>query len=299
MNGKQLDAEHTLKVAVFVPRSERQLAPETFNNLYVKNFPASDSGEVYSDADLRKVFESYGPIASCKVDDSGKFGFVSFEDPAHAAKALEQLGDNEAGGLFVTRMQNREFRAKMLRLEMLKSMKQVARQNLYFKGFPTGDGTAAEQMTQELRDFFAKFGDVKNLKLITRDDVLVGFGYVSFQTLEASQKCRFESAKELFRGQHKLFVNQFEWKELRQAHQMERLDQIELGRYMRVEQNKKANEVLSAVKDDLQTEQGKLLLRVLKVLTAVNQKKSEVDSEARGKEELKQGDAPALPPQAP
>jgi hypothetical protein len=41
-------------------------------------------------------------------------------------------------------------------------------------------------MTLELREYFAKYGDVKNLKLIVRDNVAVGFGYVSFQTLEAA-----------------------------------------------------------------------------------------------------------------
>lgn len=37
---------------------------------------------------------------------------------------------------------------------------------------------------------------------------------------------------------------------------MEKIDQKELARYLREEQSKKANEILSAVKDDLRTEQG-------------------------------------------
>lgn len=51
---------------------------------------------------------------------------------------------------------------------------------------------------------------------------------------------------------------------------------MELAQYMKVEQTKKANEVLSAVKQDLDSDQGQLLLRVLKMLTLVNQKKEEV-----------------------
>jgi RNA recognition motif-containing protein len=104
MDGKQVDPDHTLSVKIFVPRTERPQVTEACANLYVKNFPAIDSGETYSEADLKKVFESYGPISSCKVDDSGKFGFVSFEDPAHAEKALSQLGDSETTGLYVTKM---------------------------------------------------------------------------------------------------------------------------------------------------------------------------------------------------
>lgn len=107
MNGKQLplkgdndeeaDSSSTsfqLSVQAFVPRSERQPhKPETFTNLFVKNFPPqTDASHPYNEADLRKVFESYGPITSCKVDESGAFGFVCFEEPAHAAKALSDLG---------------------------------------------------------------------------------------------------------------------------------------------------------------------------------------------------------------
>jgi len=44
---------------------------------------------------------------------------------------------------------------------------------------------------------------------------------------------------------------------------------------MKIEQTKKANEVLQSVKDDLQTEQGQLLLRVLKMLSLVQQNKKD------------------------
>ena len=35
-----------------------------------------------------------------------------------------------------------------------------------------------------------------------KHEELLGFGYVSFKTLEGSQKARFDAAKELFCGQH-------------------------------------------------------------------------------------------------
>lgn len=61
----------------------------------MKNFPPqSESGTPYTEADLKAVFEPYGPITSCKVDDSGAFGFVCFEDSTHAAKALSDLGSD-------------------------------------------------------------------------------------------------------------------------------------------------------------------------------------------------------------
>ena len=111
-------------------------------------------------------------------------------------------------------------------------MRQVARQNLYFKGFPVDGSCSSEDMTEELKQYFAKFGEVKNLELMqSKDEVngvtreeLLGFGYVSFHTLEAAQKCRFEARKDPFKGIHQLYVNQFEWKELRAAHRMEKID---------------------------------------------------------------------------
>ena len=58
---------------------------------------------------------------------------------------------------------------------------------------------------------------------------------------------------------------------------MEKIDQKELARYLRDEHSKKANEILSAVKDDLRTEQGQLLLRVLGLLIKANAVKYSTD----------------------
>jgi RNA recognition motif-containing protein len=143
-------------------------------------------------------------------------------------------------------------------------MRDLARNNLYFKGFPC-DGSI-EDLNTELRTFFEKFGEVKTLKLPTRmvttdsgsaqKETLLGFGFVSFQTLESAQKCRFDVNKELFKSVYKIYANPFEWKELRKAHKMEQVDQKELYRYLQNEHSKKANEVLTSVKEDLRTEQG-------------------------------------------
>lgn len=62
---------------------------DLFNNIFVKNFPSQD----YTSDDLRKLFESFGPIISCKIDESKAFGFVCFEQCENAAKALETLSE--------------------------------------------------------------------------------------------------------------------------------------------------------------------------------------------------------------
>lgn len=94
MDGKEISllGEETskLQVTLFTPPSERrQNVKDLFNNIFVKNFPSQD----YTSEDLKKVFESFGPIISCKIDDSKAFGFVCFEQYEHAAKALETLSE--------------------------------------------------------------------------------------------------------------------------------------------------------------------------------------------------------------
>lgn len=68
-------------------------------------------------------------------------------------------------------MQNKEVREKLLRIEMLKSARQMAKQNLYFKGFSVDDCKDEQKITEleaELKEYFAKFGEVKNLKLVRK-----------------------------------------------------------------------------------------------------------------------------------
>jgi RNA recognition motif-containing protein len=122
MDSKEISVEqksYALGVKIFTPASERrQNFKDLFNNIFVKNFPT----ENYSSEDLRKVFEPYGPIISCKVDDSGAFGFVSFEKCEHAAKALDSLSEAETG-LYIAKAMKKDVRKKVLRIEMLKTMK--------------------------------------------------------------------------------------------------------------------------------------------------------------------------------
>jgi hypothetical protein len=57
---------------------------------------------------------------------------------------------------------------KVLHKDTLKFMKELARNNLYFKGFPIDGATSIQDMTQELKEFFSKFGEIKSLKLMQR-----------------------------------------------------------------------------------------------------------------------------------
>lgn len=145
-------------------------------------------------------------------------------------------------GLRVVKCMKKEQRSEYLRKEHIKTMRDLARNNLYFKGFPCDYSTSVADLEIELRAFFEKFGEVKTLRLMHKPvsdqgvqrEKLFGFGFVSFQTLESAQKCRYDVQKEFFRGVYKIYANPFEWKELRKAHRMEQIDQRELYRYLQI-----------------------------------------------------------------
>lgn len=121
MDGKQVTLESqdgiepesfTLRATVFIPVAERPQAKDQFTNLFVKNFPA----KVDSDEELKKMFEVFGPVSSCKIDETSKaFGFVCFEKPENAKSALDHFSKIE-GGLQITKALPKSERARQLRL---------------------------------------------------------------------------------------------------------------------------------------------------------------------------------------
>jgi polyadenylate-binding protein len=94
-------------------------------------------------------------------DDDGKskqFGFVCYKNTADATRALEELNDKD--GLFVTRAMKKDERKKEVRKQTEKFKKSMVRFNLFLKNVP--DSATDE----ELFEFFSKFGEVKNLRIV-------------------------------------------------------------------------------------------------------------------------------------
>ena len=113
----------------------------------------------------------------------------------------------------------KELREAYVRMRTLKFKKQMARQNLYFRGFPVDTSVSIESTEKELTEFFTTFGEVANLKLmVTRradgssSGNMLGFGFVCYKTIEDAQRARMEASKRPFRGTS-LFISQFETRE--------------------------------------------------------------------------------------
>ena len=87
MNGLKINDNEIVVERYDTNKDQRK--SNAFNNLYVKEFPLS-----WSDDDLKSHFEKHGPLGSVSImwDDNGTskgFGFVCYEKPEDATKALE------------------------------------------------------------------------------------------------------------------------------------------------------------------------------------------------------------------
>lgn len=158
-------------VGKFIPRKEREKMlgdkARCFTNVYIKNF-----GDELDEEKLVVIFEKYGKITSYKImkDENGKnrgFGFVSFDDPESAERAVEELNGKDLGGrvLYVGRAQKKAERQAELKrhFEQLKQERLNRYQgvNLYVKNLD--DALDDERLRKE----FAPFGNITSAKVMT------------------------------------------------------------------------------------------------------------------------------------
>ncbi|GIY23106.1 polyadenylate-binding protein 1 [Caerostris darwini] len=221
VNGMLLNGRKVF-VGKFIPRKERERMmgekARRFMNVYIKNF-----GDDLDDEKLREMFEKYGKITSAKVmtDDTGKskgFGFVSFEDPENAEKAVDDLNGKELNGktLYVGRAQKKSERAAELkrRFEMLK-MERLSRYqgvNLYVKNLD--DAIDDERLRKE----FAPFGTITSAKVMSdANGRSRGFGFVCFSSPEEATKAVTEMNGRIVVSKP-LYVALAQRKEDRKAH---------------------------------------------------------------------------------
>ncbi|CAK7316391.1 Polyadenylate-binding protein 4-like [Vulpes lagopus] len=213
MNGAQLRGCR-LFVGRFQSRQARQAELQLraragdFTNLYIKNF-----GGRMDDARLRAVFSEYGKTLSVKVmtDAGGRsrgFGFVSFESPEAARRAVEALNGRRLDGqpLFVGRAQRKAERQAELRRAFEQRRRDGPRdgpRDGLRDGPPDGPRGAQgaglyvknlDDAVDEdgLRREFARFGAVSRVKIMREEGRSRGFGLVCFAVAEEAARALAE-----------------------------------------------------------------------------------------------------------
>ncbi|VVB08792.1 unnamed protein product [Arabis nemorensis] len=218
LNGKVLN-DKQIFVGPFLRKEERESVADKmkFTNVYVKNL-----SETATDDELKTTFGQYGNISSAVVmrDGDGKsrcFGFVNFENPEDAARAVEALNGKKFDDKewYVCKAQKKSERE----LELSRRYEQGAREtgnqldglNLYVKNL---DETVTDD---KLRELFAEFGTITSCKVM-RDPsgTSKGSGFVAFSAASEASRVLNEMNGKMVGGKP-LYVALAQRKEERRA----------------------------------------------------------------------------------
>eukprot|EP01087_Luapelamoeba_hula_P013059 TRINITY_DN370_c0_g2_i1.p1 TRINITY_DN370_c0_g2~~TRINITY_DN370_c0_g2_i1.p1 ORF type:complete len:627 (+),score=148.48 TRINITY_DN370_c0_g2_i1:281-2161(+) len=199
-------------VGPFVPRKERQPGgdPTNFTNLYVKNLDAS-----YTEEDLRRDFEAFGPIQSAVLvkDPKGNIAFVNFETGDDAKKATDTLNGKKLGEkeLYVGRAQKKNERESYLRKLRDERAQKYQGINLYVKNLDDSINDA------KLLEAFAPFGNITSCKvMLDEKDNSRGFGFVCFTSADDASKAVTDLNGSMLAGKP-IYVALAERKDVRRA----------------------------------------------------------------------------------
>ncbi|KAM2242422.1 hypothetical protein ACFX1S_009380 [Malus domestica] len=180
-----------LYVAKFVRKSDRVLPnPDIkYTNLYMKNLDPTLKEEL-----VEEKFSEFGKIVSFAIakDDHGNsrgFGFVNFENPDDARRAMEGMNGSQLGSkvLYVARAQKKAEREHLLRWQFEEKRKE---QMLKFKGSNVYVKNIDDDVSEEeLAEHFSQCGTITSAKIM-RDDkgISKGFGFICFSTPEEGNK---------------------------------------------------------------------------------------------------------------
>ncbi|VDN84101.1 unnamed protein product, partial [Brugia pahangi] len=194
VNGMLLEGKKVY-VGKFQPRTARlrEMGETTrrFTNIYIKNF----ADELDKEA-LEKLFFKFGKITSAAVmvDADGKskgFGFVAFENPEDAEKAVTEMHEYELPGterkLYVCRAQKKNERSAELKRryeqQKVERMQRYQGVNLYVKNL---DDTVNDDI---LKQNFEAYGKITSAKVMCDDNGRSkGFGFVCFEKPDEATK---------------------------------------------------------------------------------------------------------------
>ncbi|KAF7818707.1 polyadenylate-binding protein 7-like [Senna tora] len=190
MNGSTV-RDKQIYVGKFIKKSDRILpSPDAkYTNLYIKNLDPKTTEEV-----LQEKFSPFGQIVSLVIarDDSGiskGFGFVNYDNPDDARRAMEAMNGSQLGSkiLYVARAQKKAEREHILHNQFEEKRKEQILKykvsNVYVKNIDD------DVNDEELRDLFRVCGSITSA-IVMRDckGNSKGFGFVCFSTPDEANK---------------------------------------------------------------------------------------------------------------
>ncbi|KAJ4816450.1 Polyadenylate-binding protein [Rhynchospora pubera] len=218
LNGMLLNDKQVF-VGPFLRKQDRENTTDKtkFNNVFVKNLAESTTKE-----ELEEIFGKYGTITSAVVmtDENGKsrcFGFVNFENPDDAARAVQELNGKKLNDQewYVGRAQKKAEREMELRAKFDQSAKEAADKlqglNLYLKNLD--DSISDDQ----LKEIFSEYGTITSCKVMKdQNGISKGSGFVAFSTTEEANRALAEMNGKMVSGKP-LYVAIAQRKEDRRA----------------------------------------------------------------------------------
>lgn len=210
MNGKPIRL-------MFIQR-DPSLRKSGIGNIFLKNLDKDIDAKALYD-----TFSAFGNILSCKIalDDNGtskQYGFVHFEDPKVAEKAI-----NKVNGMLLNGKQVYvgKFLPKSARRAKFNIM---SFNNLYVKNF--GEGTSDE----EFREIFEKYGEITSCKIACDEKGnSKGFGFVAFESFVSAQRALDSLDGTLFKGRT-LYVARAQKKAERQKELRRHFESLKIER---------------------------------------------------------------------
>lgn len=141
-------------------------------NLLVRNLPKS-----LDQKGLADMFKAFGKIGSCKLEIYGDgtsrgFGYVQFDSPDDAKKAIEALNDKTIDGQMITVVVHSKRDERETQAERYT--------NLFLQNLP------ANYNAQSLRDLFSQYGEIASVEMGSKP----GHGFISFKNHEHAQAAR-------------------------------------------------------------------------------------------------------------
>ncbi|KAI5077572.1 hypothetical protein GOP47_0007396 [Adiantum capillus-veneris] len=218
LNGMTIEDKKVF-VGKFVKRSERMLsgADLKYTNLYVKNIDYD-----ITENELEEKFSEFGKITNLIImrDENDRpkgFGFVNFDNPEDAKRAVDAMNGAQLGSkiLFVGRAQKRAEREQLLRREYeekrLEWIQKFQGSNIYVKNLTD----AVDEDT--LRSHFSSYGTIMSAKVMRNEKgISKGFGFVCFSSPEEATKAVDESHGFMMFGKP-IYVAIAQRKEVRRA----------------------------------------------------------------------------------